>query len=144
MTTSDRRAWMGQIPLLAFTVLVVAGQEGYARTRDLTESETRQLVMQALDSSARKLPKLAVDPYTDAKSPVPNFYEFSVTWDNPNGAVVVGFFAVNRATGDVWKLVVCSKVESAHLRRLQAALRRRIKLREDEFRKLKDEAPCDP
>jgi hypothetical protein len=81
---------------------------------------------------------------TDANSPAPEFYEFAVTWDNPNGAVIVGFFGVNRATGDVWKLVVCRKVEGLGLKRLQEALRKRITLGRVEFRKLADKTPCEP
>jgi hypothetical protein len=62
--------------------------------------------MGALDKTARALPKLRLDLYTDTKSPDPDFYEFAVTWDNTSGSVVVGFFAVNRATsGSVWYAV---------------------------------------
>jgi hypothetical protein len=134
------RATFGSI--LALSLLVGAQSIGYARVRDISESEARDLVMGALDPSARALPKLAVDPYTDARSPTPDFYEFAVTWDNVNGSVIVGFFAVNRATGDVWQSAVCSRVESPGLRRLQDAIRKRIGLSHGEFRRLSKKAPC--
>ena len=93
-----------------------------------------------LDQSARKLPGLTFDFYSGAKAS--NFYELAVLWNNPNGSAIVGHFAVNRATGDVWKLVLCTRVESAALRRLQQTLRERIGLGLEELHKLESEAPC--
>jgi hypothetical protein len=139
-----RKIRSASIPLLALALLLGAGGVGWARVRDVAESEARELVVGALDPSARHLPKLAVDPYVDAKAPAPDFYEFAVTWDNANGSVIVGFFAVNRATGDVWKLVVCRKVERPRLRQLQGALRRKISLSHEELVRLTDKAPCEP
>ena len=79
------------IPAVILLFIIASGHSVYARSRDLTVSEARELVMEALESSARKLPKLAIDPYTDAKAPAPGFYEFAVTWDNPQGPWSLGF-----------------------------------------------------
>jgi hypothetical protein len=117
---------------------------GWARTRDLTEAEARQLTIEALDPSARGLPGLALDQYENIKNP--DFYEFAVTWDpgEREGSVMVGFFAVSRATGDVWRLVVCRQVDSPGLRRLQHAIRRRIALGKQEYHQLHGKAACEP
>ena len=130
--------------LLALALMLGVGRAGWSRSRDLTESEARELVIGALDPSARGLPKLSIDPYVSAKTPIPDFYEFGVTWDNTSGSVIVGFFAVSRATGDVWKLVVCRRVESPKLKHLQRAIRKRISMGRKEFVGLTDKAPCDP
>jgi hypothetical protein len=136
----ERRAIFGSI--LAVSPAVGTQHIGYGRTRDLSEREARDLVLAGLEPSARQLPKLAMDPFVDANSPTPDFYEFAVTWDNVNGSVIVGFFAVNRATAVVWKLAVCSRVDSAELKRLQDAMRKRIGLARSELRQLSHEAPC--
>jgi hypothetical protein len=135
---------MISVAILALTLLACAGTIGYARVRDLSQAEARDLVVSALDAGARKLPKLAVDSFTDAKAPSPDFYEFAVTWDNVDGSVIVGFFAVNRATGDVWKSAVCSRVESPGLKRLQHAMRKKIGLTHADLRKMGKRAPCEP
>lgn len=142
MITSDKlRFNFRPTPLLALTLLLAWQMVAFARTRDLTTAEGRELVMEALEPEARKLPRLAIE-LEDRK--VPGFHEFAVTWDNPNGSVIVGFFAVNQATGDVWKLVVCRRIESADLRRLQDTLRKRIALGRGELVRLRDKAPCQP
>jgi hypothetical protein len=132
--------------LLALVPLILPG--GYAiaqaRTRDLNVAEARELVVQALDPSARKLPGLNLDSRQGSK--IPDFDQFEVLWDpGPNpGSAVVGHFAVNVATGDVWELVLCRKRDSADLRRLQQTIRKRIGLGAEELHKLTGKAPCEP
>jgi hypothetical protein len=141
ITSKKLRYKLTRGPLLALAVALVSQTVICARTRDLTAAEGRELVMQALDPEAKKLPKLAID-LEDRK--VPEFYEFVVTWDNPNGSVIVGFFAVNQRTGDVWRLVVCRRVESPGLRRLQDVIRRKVGLGRGDLIKLRSNAPCEP
>ncbi len=114
-----------------------------ARTRDLNEAEGRELAITALDPSARRLPKLRLDVYQDPRAPAPDFYQFEITWDNPNGSPMIGHFAVNRSTGDVWKLVVCRRMDSADLKRLQRSMRKRIGLSPKQLRELGAKAPCE-
>ncbi len=114
-----------------------------ARIRDLNEAEGRELAITALDPSARKLPKLRVDLYQDPNAPAPDFYKFEITWDNPEGSAIVAHFAVNRATGDVWQLVVCRRMHSADLKRLQRSMRKRIGLSRKQLRELGAKAPCE-
>src|SRR5881396_3203158 len=119
------------VSALLLTLLGIAtGAPG--RNRDLTEDEARRLVIAAQSPSARKLPKLGVDFNNEFDKP--DFYKFDVTWDNPKGSVVVGFFAVHRVTGEVWKLVICKRMSSPDLRSLQQTLRRRISLNKREVK----------
>ena len=112
--------------------------------RDLTEAEAKELVLAALGPDARKLPKLSLDANLSAIKDAQGFFGFDVTCDNPHGSPVVGFFGVNRITGDVWELVLCRKVKTVELRRAQQILRRRIGLAQQERRKATGHAPCEP
>jgi hypothetical protein len=129
--------------LLTLMLLSLGSQlVAQARTRDLTQAEAHELVYQALDASARKLPKLAFDFYD--KPDVPDFYMLAVTWDNPTGSVMVGHFAVNRVTGEVWRLVVCKKLESVDLKRLQKTMQKRIGVSTKELHAFERKVPCEP
>jgi hypothetical protein len=124
-------------------VLLIGSTATYGRTRDLSVDEARRLVIQALYPTQRNLRGLDVGFTQSAK--IPGFYRFDVIWDNPDpGSVVVGAFAVNQATGDVWELALCRRKRSRDLARLQQDLRKAIGLTADELRKLRDETPCEP
>lgn len=127
----------GLFALWLFTV----GGLAQARTRDLTQVEARELVYQALDSRERQLPKLDFDFYSDPIAR--NFYLLAVTWDNPGGSVIVGHFAVNQVTGDVWRLVVCEKLKSPDLKRLQKTMQDRIGVNSEERHEFSSKAPCE-
>jgi hypothetical protein len=61
------------------------------------------------------------------------------------GVLQVRYFAVDRQTGEVWESVICQRIASPSLRKLQAALRKRIGLTDEEYRKIKRLGPmCDP
>ena len=115
-----------------------------ARTRDLTESEARTLVEAFLGPKITKLPHFGLD-LLEGAAPA-EFYAFEATGTHtdPTASPIIGSFAVNRGTGDVWRLVVCRRVGSPELKRSQETLRRRIGLSRDEFRRLEAKAPCEP
>jgi hypothetical protein len=145
MTTNQKPSAHSRLSALTLPLLFLLSSHGIvlARDRDLTVVEARELAFQALFPTERRLPKLDLSLSQSLKTA--GFYQFEVTWDNPNpGSVVVGYYAVNVATGDVWKLVVCRKIDSAELRRMQRALRTRIGLRREELRRLTDNPPCEP
>jgi hypothetical protein len=146
MSTSTRRATVRQPLHLAVLVpaFILLGWQftASARTRDLTDAEARALVMATLRPDIVSLPKFGLDPYA---APPPGFYAFEATAEHPDrGSPVIGQFAVNRATGDVWRLVVCEKLDSTSLRQSQAALRKKIGLGPRELRRLSIKAPCEP
>jgi hypothetical protein len=142
MTTRSKRV---HSKLAQFAVLAVLGSCAIvsARGRDLTVEEARRLVIEALQPTQRSLPGLTAT--LSQRSSIPDFYRFEVYWNPPNpGSAVVGYFAVNRVTGDVWELVLCEKKDSEELRRLQDELRKTIGLSDEELQKRTDEAPCEP
>lgn len=129
--------------LTALAVMLSAPTVAPARSRDLSVEEARRLAIQALQPTERAAPGLDVE--LAQSSHIEGFYRFEITWNNPNpGSVVIGSFAVNRATGDVWELVLCKRRRSGELNRLQQELRKAIGLDSKELHELRDKAPCEP
>lgn len=123
-------------------LLLGCGLVGIARTRDLTEGEARELVITALCPHVT-LPNISLEAYKDPDAA--GFYVFEATASPPTGqSPVIGHYAVNRATGDVWELVVCRRVNSNALKKLQEVMRKRIRLSREELRHLGAVAPCEP
>lgn len=55
------------------------------------------------------------------------------------------YYAVDQRTGDVWSSVICERIATRALARLQAALRKRIGLTNAEYGRLKRPGPlCEP
>ncbi len=66
---------------------------------------------------------------------------------DPGGTCIGDFqyYAVDRRTGDVWSSVICERIATRALTRLQAALRKRIGLTNAEYGRLKRLGPmCEP
>jgi hypothetical protein len=120
-----------------------------ANAGDLTEhkvtlEQARTLIIEALTPQQRHLPKIEVEQYA---SPSPSrFLFFTVTWaGTTNGSVVVGNYAVDPFTGDVWSAVTsCEEETNRGLRLLQARLRSALHLSQSQYRQLKTKGPlCD-
>jgi len=94
-------------------------------------------------AGATRLPGFRVELMS--KSIDPTFYFFEARWANPKPAsVIVGHYAVDPNTGDVWDGVVCSEFTSPLLRRLQVSIRRRLGITDDKYRVLRRKGPmCD-
>ncbi len=116
-----------------------------ASVREVTREEARQLVLKALggETSFTRLPKFGLDYYKDPY--FPGFHFFEATWDNPRrppASVVLGHYAVNRRTGDVWDVGLCKRLDPRAARVLQRSLRKQIGLRESEYKKFRATEPC--
>jgi hypothetical protein len=106
-------------------------------------AQARTLVMASLTSKERRLPSLAVDPYDDPNS---KFFFVTVTWaGTTNGSVVVGNYAVDPYTGDVFSATIaCHEEKNKHLEALQRQVRATLHLTPAEYQKLKAKGPlCD-
>ena len=57
------------------------------------------------------------------------------------GVLQVRYYAVDRQTADVWNSVICQRITSPSLRKLQAALRKSVGLTDIEYRKIKRQGP---
>jgi len=74
------------------------------------------------------------------------FYFIHAEWDSPSSkSAAIGHFAVERTTGDVWDWVVCGEFNSPSLAAAQQALRKRIGLGDEEYKKVRKQGPfCEP
>jgi hypothetical protein len=119
------------IPLtLAFCLLSV-------EPRSLTIKEAREMVLVAAGPHNRGL---YLEPYNNPA--LSAFYLFQGLREAPAGASPsVGFFAVDRRTGDVWSAVVCDEYKSAALARQQQKLRKHIGLSNADYRQLRSPGP---
>jgi len=65
-----------------------------------------------------------------------DFYFFGATWANPVGSPVIGYYFVNPWTGNVWRMagVNCATLSTPELRSHLRQIRKRLKLRNKEYR----------
>lgn len=75
----------------------------------------------------------------------PDFYFFTATWPNPTGSPIIGYFAVNPWTGDVWNVTSCERVTSRSLEKQCRNIEKRLQLKRDAYVRLRAKKPlCDP
>jgi hypothetical protein len=113
--------------------------------KEITRDQARELVMKALKAETKftRLPKFGLDDYSDPY--FPGFFFFEATWDNPHhppASVVLGHYAVNRKTAEVWEAVGCHRLSPPTIKPSQKSLRKAIGLSEQEYQKLSAGAPC--
>jgi len=124
-------------------LIVFAAAPCAAASRIITADEAKGLVLIALapHSDGVSLVLYKVAPLSVASSDA--FYGFQALRQNaPAGASAnVGFFAVDRRTGDVWNAVICEEHRSPELRRQQQAVRKRIGLSDAQYKKLRSPGP---
>jgi hypothetical protein len=107
----------------------------------ITLDQATALVMASLTAQQRRLPKLAVEPpYPPGPS---RFLFFEVTWEGiPNGSVVVGNYAVDPYTGDVFSSTMsCYEEKNKRLKALQARIRATLHLSQSDYRRMKTDGP---
>jgi hypothetical protein len=126
--------------LLACT-LITSHCFAQGQWRTITLDEARSLAYEALPSDTRKLPGLALLPDEGRDRPVKCVW-FDALWDNPNGSVHIGFWAVDMRTGEVWSPILCKRVTNRTLRKLQQAIRKRLGVTEAEYRAALKKSPC--
>jgi hypothetical protein len=104
-------------------------------------AQAKALVIASLTPKQRRLPSLGVEPY---RVPAPSKFLFlTVTWAGmPNGSVVVGNYAVDPYTGDVFSATsACQEEKNKHLKALQRKIRATLHLTKAEYKKLKTKGP---
>src|ERR1700735_2075293 len=94
----------------------------------ITIAAARALVVAALSSQERALPDIEAQQVSPPKSA--RFLFFVVTWKGAiNGSAVVGNYAVDPYTGDVWSATSsCDEMINGELRRMQMKMRLAIHL----------------
>jgi hypothetical protein len=114
---------------------------GQEATPAVTEKTAHELAESTLTAEARQFSGMRFD--REQGPHVAGFYWFEVTADVPDGASpLLGYFAVNKVTGDVWAPVPCEKLTSPEIRRLQRRLRGQADAKD--FHEASKRAPCPP
>jgi hypothetical protein len=126
--------------IMAFCMPVVAQQK---EPGQITVNEATQLVLAALPSKTKQLPKFGLEGGLDSSDP--RFYMFEAYWAGaPNGSMVIGNYAVDASTADVWNApAACDELSTPALRKFQKQVRSRIRLSPTEYRKKKRRCPLE-
>lgn len=97
--------------------------------------------MASLTAKQRRLPNVEAEPY-DAPGGS-RFLFFTVAWEGkPSGSVVVGNYAVDPYTGDVFSATIgCYEERNKGLEALQSQIRSKLHLSQPEYRRLKTMGP---
>lgn len=121
---------------LGATTARPAGRDG----DKVTTAGAKALVMAALTPEQRRLPRVEAEVDSPTAS---RFLFFTVTWQGlPRGSVVVGNYAVDSYTGDVFSATVsCYEESNERLRALQRKLRADLHLSRLQYRRLKTKGP---
>lgn len=117
----------------------LAAAVGQART--ITVAEAKILVAAAVPEKTKHLPKFGVEYFGE---PEPSqFYFLTAYWAGaPNGSIVIGNYAVDRSTADVWDAAMeCHEIQNPKLQSLQKSMRVRIGLSDPEYEKRKRKGP---
>jgi hypothetical protein len=126
------------LALLLFTLRTAAWS---AEPSKITISQAKELVLASLTAQQRQLPKLMVGPYNE--SDASRFWFYTVTWAGlPKGSVVVGNYAVDPITGDVFSATAsCAELHTKKLQPLQEKTRAALHLSKEEYQRLKTKGP---
>jgi len=142
--SSKRYYWRVKTIVAVLALTVAAGVPLRSQSRDLTPEEARTLATLTLVPKARQLPTLSFASTKGFGARAEWFYWLEATGEMCGGcSPVLGHFAVNRKTGDVWDAVSCKRYRSRELEYLQQVLQRKIQLAASERRRL-NVAPCKP
>lgn len=139
--------WGGKNEKYCAILIVIFCCFGFAASAhvgQISESQARILVLTSLDQQQRRLPKL--EAVADGASSSSRFSFFTVVWaGDKSGSVVVGNYAVDLMTGDVFSATrECYEENNKRLKILQTKFRRLIHLPISRYRKVKTNGPlCD-
>jgi len=128
------------IALLTVSLFGMGASAAGETRRTVTPDQGRILVLASLTPEQRRLPSLEAEIYKDPKS---KFLFYAVTWaGTPNGSVVVGNYAVDPNTGDVFSATAaCDEQKNNDLQTLQKRIRVGLHLTDAQYRKLKTKGP---
>ena len=104
--------------------------------------DARALILAVMhDSKSDKLPGFFVE-HSETAFAFPGFYLFSAMWQGSSpGSVLIGNYAVDTRTGDVWSAVACEAIHSPSLAKLQNKIRKRVGLSGEMYKTLKKPGP---
>jgi hypothetical protein len=126
--------------MIAFCIPAVPQQ---AKSRHVSINEAKRLVLAALPARTKHLPKFGLEGGLDSRDP--RFYVFTAYWAGaPNGSMVIGNYAVDVSTADVWNApAACDELSTPALRKLQEQVRSHMGLSIAEYRNTKRRCPLE-
>jgi hypothetical protein len=130
------------IILVSLSIIGIRATE--APSKRVTPAQARELVLASLTPEQKRLPKVGAEQYDDPNST--KFLFFTVFWEGtPKGSVVVGNYAVDPYTGDVFSATIgCEEEKNKNLQTLQTRIRTTLHLSRAEYQRLKTKGPlCD-
>lgn len=101
----------------------------------ISEEEARKLVYEVV-----KIHNPSAELTSTPRDDDPDFYFFAASWANPVGSPIIGYFAVNPWTGDVWDSG-CRRLKSPSLRKLQESIRKPLRLNKKMYKELHAKMP---
>ncbi len=127
-----------QVSLVLLMILSGSGDvaQGRSKPEKLTTQDSRLLVYEIVK---------AENPGADVRR-ISNrydhdFYYFEVIVSNDVASPVVGHYAVNPWTGDVWNPALCTRVTSPSIERIQERIRSRLNLPAKDYSSLRARKP---
>jgi len=124
-------------------LLVCPHGDAESKPLTITIEQGRQLVYALLKQSGCTAGTCAVDRLSN--NYFPQFIFYQAFWPNPSGSPLIGSWAIDPQTADIWDANLCAEYSSSAVVRLQQRLRKRIGVTQDTYKKLKQRPPmCDP
>ena len=127
---------------LVFLLLLVPGNVLLSdEPRKISVFQAKELIAASLTVQQRRLPKLQVEQFYEPGSS--RFWFFTAMWEGlPKGSVVVGNYAVDPCSADVFSAVAsCDEILNPTLQSLQRRIRTGLHLSKAEYQRLKTRGP---
>ncbi|MCO7611501.1 hypothetical protein NJH83_14780 [Pseudomonas chlororaphis] len=123
--------WLG-VPLACAALVACAGtvlQPAEVKATGLTREQAQEVLLVALKHQDYQLNKPGVfvdgDLQDDSgQPPHPGYFDFSLGYNDPKAGATEywGLFSVSTATGDVWEINSCKRLDGSELRALQGQI----------------------
>lgn len=98
----------------------------FADARKISHNQAQELVRDALVTLNLNGPSVRIE--RNRYDYAPEFYVFMAWWPNPHGSPVLGYYAVNPWTGDVWDVMGCKRISSPAIQAEQRSILKRSNL----------------
>jgi len=111
--------------------------------KPISVDQAKKLVLAALTLKTRSLPGFGLELEHDSGPEYADYYNFMGDWDGAEGgSAMLGFYAVDPETGDVFSGTVgCYEISTTALRKLQKEFRYQIGLSAETYKKIKKKGP---
>jgi hypothetical protein len=130
-------------PLLVLAMFAQAVGSYGGRPNVVMPDEAKTLLRAALPRYTHRLRGLEFEQFEGSSN---RFYFFTATWAAPEkSSVVVGNYAVDPFTGDVWSATSsCNELSTTTVRKLQKTVRSELGLSWKQYQRIKTHGPlCD-